>query len=36
VPPSVGFAIGWLLGRLLGDVMITRDEIAGSLPKSCW
>ena len=29
VPPSLGYAAGWLLGRLTGDVMITRDEIAG-------
>jgi uncharacterized protein YbjT (DUF2867 family) len=29
VPPSVGHAAGWLLGRLLGDVLITRDEIDG-------
>lgn len=29
VPPNLGYAAGWLLGRLTGDVMITRDEIAG-------
>lgn len=29
VPPALGYAAGWLLGRLTGDVMITRDEIAG-------
>ncbi len=29
VSPTVGFAVGWLLGRLLGDVTITRDEIDG-------
>ncbi len=27
--PSLGYAAGWLIGRLVGDVMITRDEIAG-------
>jgi uncharacterized protein YbjT (DUF2867 family) len=29
VPPSVGYAAGWLLGRLMGDVMLTREEIDG-------
>jgi uncharacterized protein YbjT (DUF2867 family) len=29
LPPIFGYAAGWLLGRLTGDVMITRDEIAG-------
>ena len=29
VPPNLGYAAGWLLGRLTGDVMITQDEIAG-------
>jgi NADH dehydrogenase len=29
VPPAVGYAAGWLLGKLLGDVLITRDEIDG-------
>jgi len=29
VPPAVGHAAGWLLGRALGDVTITRDEIDG-------
>jgi NADH dehydrogenase len=29
VPPRLGYAAGWLLGRLLGDVLITRDEIEG-------
>ena len=29
VPPSVGYCTGWILGRLVGDVMITREEIAG-------
>ncbi|MBI2928751.1 MAG: NAD(P)H-binding protein [Verrucomicrobia bacterium] len=27
--PSLGYAAGWLIGKLVGDVMITRDEIAG-------
>ena len=29
VPPALGFALGWLLGRLKGDVIITRQEIRG-------
>jgi uncharacterized protein YbjT (DUF2867 family) len=29
VPPTLGFAAGWLLGKFLGDVLITRDEVDG-------
>lgn len=29
VPPALGLAAGWLLGRFTGDVVITREEIAG-------
>jgi len=29
VPPSFGYAAGWLLGKLLRDVVITRDEVEG-------
>lgn len=29
VPPELGYAAGWLLGKLLGDVLITRDEVEG-------
>jgi uncharacterized protein YbjT (DUF2867 family) len=29
VPPSVGYAAGWLLGKVVGDVVITRDEVEG-------
>jgi uncharacterized protein YbjT (DUF2867 family) len=29
MPPSIGYAAGWLIGQWMGDVMITRDEIDG-------
>ena len=29
VPPALGFFVGAILGKFLGDVMITRDEIEG-------
>ena len=29
VPPSIGYAVGWIIGKMVGDVMITREEIAG-------
>lgn len=29
VPPSIGYMAGWLIGKLVGDVMITREEISG-------
>jgi NADH dehydrogenase len=29
VPPSFGYLTGWLLGNLVGDVVITPDEIEG-------
>jgi NADH dehydrogenase len=29
VPPSVGYLGGWTIGKIMGDVMITRDEIQG-------
>jgi NADH dehydrogenase len=29
VPPRLGYAAGWLLGKLVGDVVITRDEVEG-------
>jgi NADH dehydrogenase len=29
LPPSVGYAFAALLGRALGDVVVTREEIAG-------
>ncbi len=29
LPPWVGYAIGWLLGKFVRDVVITREEIEG-------
>jgi NADH dehydrogenase len=29
VPPAAGFALGWGLGKLLGDVVITWQEVQG-------
>ncbi|MFN2197278.1 MAG: epimerase, partial [Anaerolineales bacterium] len=29
VPPALGYAVGWVIGELVGDVMITREEIEG-------
>ncbi len=29
VPPSIGYAVGAVLGKIVGDVMITRDEVEG-------
>ena len=29
VPPSIGYAAGWFIGNITGDVVITREEIEG-------
>jgi len=29
VPPAVGYLAGWILGKCVGDVVITREEIKG-------
>ena len=29
VPPAIGYVFGWSLGQVMGDVMITREEIKG-------
>jgi len=29
VPPGLGYLAGWLLGKLVGDVLITREEVGG-------
>ena len=31
VPPRIGYAAAWLLGKALGDVVVTWDEIEGLL-----
>lgn len=27
--PSLGYFLGWLIGKMVGDIMITKDEIKG-------
>ncbi len=29
VPPSIGYLFGFMLGKILGDITVTRDEISG-------
>ena len=29
VPPALGYWVGWLVGKLVGDTVVTREEIAG-------
>ncbi len=29
VPPGVGYLAGWVIGKVVNDVMITKEEIAG-------
>jgi NADH dehydrogenase len=29
VPPTLGFVAAWLIGKAVGDVVVTRAEIAG-------
>jgi uncharacterized protein YbjT (DUF2867 family) len=29
IPPSLGYGVGWALGHLVGDVVITKPEIEG-------
>ena len=35
VPPALGYAVGWVIGELVGDVLITREEIAGLMAVFC-
>jgi uncharacterized protein YbjT (DUF2867 family) len=36
LPPALGFLLGWVLGKLTGDVLITRDEIEGLMQNRLW
>ena len=29
VPPTLGYGVGWVLGKVFGDVMITWEEVKG-------
>jgi NADH dehydrogenase len=29
VPPAIGYWFGWTLGKIMGDILITREEIEG-------
>ncbi len=29
VPPDIGYAVSWVIGKLVNDVLMTRDEIKG-------
>ena len=29
IPPALGYASGWLIGKFTGDIVITREEIEG-------
>jgi hypothetical protein len=29
VPPGLGYAVGWLVGKVVGDVVVTKPEIEG-------
>lgn len=29
VPPWLGFAFAWVIGRMMGDIFVTREEITG-------
>jgi NADH dehydrogenase len=33
VSPFIGFVVGWILGKFVGDVMITREEIEGLMAE---
>ena len=36
VPPTIGFLAAWVIGKLVGDVMLTREEIAGLMQDLLW
>ena len=29
IPPALGYAAGWVIGKAVGDVLVTREEIDG-------
>lgn len=36
VPPAVAYAAGWAIGKLVGDVTITWDEVKGLMADLLW
>ena len=36
VPPALGYGVGWAIGKLVGDVVITREEIRGLMDNLLW
>jgi NADH dehydrogenase len=35
-PPTLAFAAGWAMGKVMGDVMITWDEVKGLMADLLW
>lgn len=33
IPPTIGYFVGWLVGKTVGDITITRDEINGLMAE---
>lgn len=33
IPPTIGYFVGWLVGKTVGDITITRDEIDGLMAE---
>lgn len=33
IPPIIGYLSGWLMGQIMGDAVITRDEIKGLMAE---
>jgi uncharacterized protein YbjT (DUF2867 family) len=36
MPPAIAYAAGWVMGRAMGDVMITWDEVKGLMADLLW
>lgn len=36
VPPAIAYAAGWAMGKAMGDVMITWDEVKGLMADLLW